>query len=154
MSRSLATPDVSSSDRIERTLLGRYEGVQAMVIDYALALAILGLFRDLLTPVLMATVLVLAKMLWDMARRWRFAFNRSPIGILGQLVNMVGAAALALVAWVSFEFAGGVLPGLESLSLSAALMSGTWTLGATFNTFFLNGFLRRHQRRLQAQSHA
>lgn len=62
---------------------------------------------------------------------------------LGQMANTLGACAIALLAWVSLEFLGAIVPGIESLSLSAALMSGAWTMGAAFNTFFMNGFLRR-----------
>ena len=135
-----------TEEQVQQRLVGRYDVVQAMVVDYALGLAILGLFRDLLTPVLVITVLLLAKMVWDIARLWRFAISFNPIAVLGQMAHTVGACAIALLAWCSLELLGAIVPGIESFALSAGLMSGAWTLGAAFNTFFMNGFLRGHSR--------
>lgn len=135
-----------TEEQVQQRLVGRYEVVQQMVVDYALGLAILGLFRDLLTPVLVITVLLVAKMIWDIARLWRFAISFNPIAVLGQMANTVGACAIALLAWCLLELLGAIVPGIECFALSAALMSGAWTLGAAFNTFFMNGFLRSHSR--------
>ena len=135
-----------TEQQVQQRLVGRYEAVQGMVVDYALGLAILGLFRDFLTPVLVITALLVTKMIWDIARLWRFAISLNPIAALGQMANTVGACAIALLAWFSLELLGVIVPGIESFALSAALMSGAWTLGAAFNTFFMNGFLRGHSR--------
>jgi hypothetical protein len=134
-------------DSLGGTLLRRYEAGQQLVVDYALAQAILGLFHAWLTPVLVIAVLLLAKLVWDLARRWSFQVPRNPIAILGQLVNLVGAGAIALLAWLSCVVLGAVLPVGDNYALSAALMSGTWTLGASTNQFLMNGFL--HQRSLR-----
>ena len=135
-----------TDERVQQRIVGRYEAVQGMVVDYALGLAILGLFREFLTQVLVITVLLVAKMVWDIARLWRFAISFNPIAVLGQMVLTVGACAIALLAWCSLELLGAIVPGIESFALSAGLMSGAWTLGAAFNTFFMNGFLRGHSR--------
>jgi hypothetical protein len=131
---------------MEQDILRRYTGVQEMVVDYAIGLAILGLFQRFLTPVLVITVVLVAKMVWDIARKWCFALSFNPIAVLGLSANTIGACAMALLAWVTIEFLGAVVPGVESISLSAALMSGSWTLGASVNTFLMNGFLHRHER--------
>lgn len=127
------------------TLLRRYEAGQQMVVDYALGQAILGLFHAWLTPVLVIAVLLLAKMVWDLARRWSFRAPRNPIAILGQLMNTIGACAIALLAWLCCVGVGAVLPLGDNYALSAALMSGTWTLGVSTNQFLMNGFLK-HQK--------
>jgi hypothetical protein len=128
--------------------------MQAMVVDYSIGLAILGLFPGALTPVLLITVLLLAKMVWDIARRWNFAVTLNPIAILGQVVNSVGACAIALLAWVSLEVLGAWTPVAGNFALSAALMSGTWTLGASVNSFLMNGYLRRQSRLGAERPHA
>lgn len=135
-----------TEEHVQQRIVGRYEVVQGMVVDYSLGLAILGLFQDFLTPVLVITVLLVAKMVWDIARLWRFAISLNPIAVLGQTAHTVGAGATALLAWCSLELLGAIVPGIESVALSAALMSGAWTLGASFNMFFMNGFLRSHSR--------
>ncbi len=146
--------DAEHTKLVEQGLLRRYEAVQEMVVDYAIGLAVLGLFRDFLTPVMVITTLLVTKMVWDVGRQWGFAVNFNPISALGQLVNTLGACAIALLAWVSLEFLGAMVPGIESLALSAALMSGAWTLGAAFNTFFMNGLLRRRSRASMGISNA
>lgn len=135
----------NSGEWVEQDILRRYTGVQEMVVDYAIGLAILGLFQHFLKLVLMIALLLVAKMVWDIARKWRFAISFNPIAVLGLSANTVGACAMALLAWVTIEFLGAVVPGVESFSLSAALMSGSWTLGASVNTFLMNGFLHRHE---------
>jgi hypothetical protein len=135
-------------------LARRYEAVQQMVVDYAIGLAILGLFHAFLTPVLVVAVLLLFKMLWDIARRWDFSITLNPIPLLGQLLNVLGASAIALLAWITLVFLGAFVPLIDHYALAAALMSGTWTLGASANQFFMNAFLRRGLRRAGAFRHA
>lgn len=141
-------------DSAESGLARRYEAVQQMVVDYAIGLAILGLFHPFLTPVLVVAVLLLFKMLWDIARRWNFAITLNPIPILGQLLNVLGASAIALLAWATLVFLGAFLPLIDHYALAAALMSGTWTLGASANQFFMNAFLRRGHRQGGGIRHA
>lgn len=125
-----------------------------MVVDYAIGLAILGLFPAALTPVLLITVLLLAKMVWDIARRWDLSVPLNPVPILGLVLSVVGACTLALLAWLSGMLLGAVLPLGESWALSAALLTGSWTLGASVNQFFMNGFLRRRSGSEGSERHA
>lgn len=138
----------------QATLLRRYEASQRMVVDYALGQAIVGLFHPFLTPVLVVAVLLLAKMVWDIGRRWELAVPLNPVPILGLVLSVVGACTLALLAWLSCMVLGAVLPLGESWALSAALLTGTWTLGASVNQFFMNGFLRRRSRSEGSERHA
>jgi hypothetical protein len=150
-------PTVSQSgtqDSAQSGLTRRYEAIQQMVVDYAIGLSILGLFHAFLTPVLVVAVLLLFKMLWDIARRWNFSIPLNPIPILGQVLNLLGACAIALLAWTTLVFLGAFVPLIDHYALAAALMSGTWTLGASANQFFMNGFLRRGSRRQGRVVHA
>jgi hypothetical protein len=142
-----------TQDSSDSVLARRYESVQQMVVDYAFGLAILGLFHAFLTPVLVVAVLLLFKMLWDIARRWDFSISLNPIALLGQLLNVLGASAVALLAWVTLVFLGAFVPLLDHYALAAALMSGSWTLGASANQFFMNSFLRRGLRRKSEVRH-
>jgi hypothetical protein len=67
----------------------------------------------------------------------------NPIAIAGGLLNGLGSLAIALLAWLTFVFLGTFIPLIDHFGLSAALMSGTWTLGAAANQFFFNGYLKR-----------
>jgi hypothetical protein len=127
----------------QSNLANRYQQIQSMVIDYAISLAILGLLPWFLTPVLTISLALLLKMLWDIAKRWQFAMVYNPIAIGGGLLNILGALSIALLAWLTLIFLGAFIPLIDHFALSAALMSGTWTLGAAANQFFFNGFLKR-----------
>lgn len=116
-------------------------------MDYAIGLAILGLFPDFLTPVLIMAVLLAIKMFLDLARNWQFVLTRNPIALAGMVLNVLGAYAVAFLAWGTLVFLGAWIPLIDHYALAAALMSGTWTLGAAANQFFLNGFLHRARHR-------
>lgn len=140
---TFAESELNSLASEHANLEGRYQQIQSMVVDYAIGLAILGLLPRFLTPVLMISLALLLKMLWDIAKRWQFAVAYNPIAIGGGLLNVLGSLAIALLAWVTFIFLGTFIPLIDHFGLSAALMSGTWTLGAAANQFFFNGYLKR-----------
>jgi hypothetical protein len=138
-----AVPEPSPVVNESANLQNRYQHIQSMVVDYAIGLAILGLFPRFLTPVLTISFALLLKMLWDIAKRWQFAVVYNPIAIAGGLLNGLGSLAIALLAWLTFVFLGTFIPLIDHFGLSAAFMSGTWTLGAAANQFFFNGYLKR-----------
>jgi hypothetical protein len=117
-----------------------------MVVDYAIGLGILGMFPPFLTPVLLMAAFLLLKMLWDIGRNWKFCITSNPITIGGWLMNVLGACAMAILAWTALTFMGALIPMVDHYAIAAALMSGGWTLGAGANQFFLNGFLHRYRR--------
>lgn len=133
------------------SLVRRYRTTQRLVVDYSIGLGILGFFHAFLTPVLIVAMVVQLKMLWDIARLWNFRITYNPITIIGEFLNFIGAFAIALLAWTGLVFLGAFIPLIDHYALSAALMSGSWTLGAAANQFFLNGFFHRylrHRRRI------
>ncbi len=141
-----APPDAGSGFSEGSGLERRYQHAQGLVVDYAIGLAILGMFPDLLTPVVVIAALLLMKMLWDIAQNWNFSLTTNPIAIGGWIMNGLGACAIAILAWTTLIFLGAWMPMIDHYALSAALMSGSWTLGAGANQFFLNGFLHRFRR--------
>lgn len=126
-------------------LASRYRAIQGIIVDYAIGLAILGLnpFANLFTPVLIVAVAILIKMIWDIAKRWYFPRITNPIALSGGLINAIGAFAMAFATWLVMIFVGTYIPPIGRFALSAAFMTGTWTLGAAANQFFLNAFLNR-----------
>lgn len=138
----------------EDGLVRRYQTTQRRVVDYSIGLAILGLFHAFLTPVLVIAVILQLKMLWEIAGLWNFRFTYNPITIIGEFLNILGALAIALLAWITMIFLGAFVPLADHYALSAALMSGSWTLGAAANQFFLNGFFHRYLRHRRRTGHA
>lgn len=114
-------------------------------MDYALGTAILGLnpFPQLFTPVFLATVAIIGKMLWDIGRKWRFAWRRNPLILASTALDVVGAFTLAFLAWLTLIGMGAFWPLATPFALAAALMTFTLSLGHTANQFGLNGYLRR-----------
>ncbi len=141
-------PPLNRDDRLSShsDLARRYRSIQGTIVDYALGLAILGLAPFFLTPTLIVAAALLLKMVWDIAKRWYFPVVRNPIALAGGAVNALGALAIALLAWLTLVFLGTFIPLIDRFAVAAALMSGTWTLGAVANQFFLNGFLNRNAR--------
>jgi ethanolamine ammonia-lyase large subunit len=133
----------------------RYRTIQGLIVDYAIGMAILGLnpFDNLFTPTLIVAVVILLKMVWDIAKRWYFPRITNLIALGGGLINVIGALAMALMAWLTMIFLGGFIPLVDRFALSAAFMTGTWTLGAAANQFFLNAFLNRQTIPGEAATH-
>ena len=148
-----ATPESSSWTPDAAGLARRYHCAQGMVVDYAIGLAIVGMFPSFLTTVLVIAVLLQVKLLWDLARHWQFTFPRNPITLIGGYLNALGALGVALLAWAMVILLGAWIPLIDHYALSAALMSGSWTLGAAANQFFLNGFLGRLHRQEHRLKH-
>lgn len=142
---SSASRERPSPLNIHTDLATRYRVIQGMIVDYAIGLAILGLnpFENLLTPTLILAAAILLKMVWDIAKRWYFPRSTNLIALGGGAINVVGALAMALMAWLTMIFLGSFVPLIDRFALSAAFMTGTWTLGAAANQFFLNAFLNQ-----------
>lgn len=131
----------------------RYRCAQAMMVDYAIGLAIVGMFSPYLTPVLMIAAALMLKMVWDIGQNWKFSFASNPIAIGGWFLSLLGACSMAILAWTTLTFIGALIPMVDHYAIAAALMSGAWALGAGANQFFLNGFLRRYDRQGSGQIH-
>ncbi|MCT0249109.1 hypothetical protein [Synechococcus sp. CS-205] len=135
------------------TLMRRYQRGQRLVVDYAIGLAILGLVPMLLTPSLVIAAALLLTMIWHVGKCWQFAISINPITIGGEVLNVLGALAVATLTWLILVVLGVSIPLVDHFSTSGALMSGTWTFGAAVNQFFFLGFIRRRSREYAVGSH-
>ena len=132
-----------STDHPSLRLARRYGNCRDLAVDYSLAMGLLGLFQVFLTPVLCMAVLLLFKMLWDIAMRWKFALTWNPLTAAAEMLNVLGACLLAVVAWLGFVILGAFVPLIDHFALPVALMAGTWFLGTAANDFFFNGYSQR-----------
>ena len=148
-----ARPSSDSGDEQSLGLARRYRNCRALAVDYSLAMGILGLYQVFLTPVLCMAVVLLFKMLWDIAGRWQFAITWNPLMVSAELLNMVGACLLAVLAWLTFVILGTFVPLADHFALPVALMAGTWFLGTAAADFFFNGFCLRLLPRQARPSH-
>ena len=120
-----------------------YQAIGSAIVDYALAVALIGLnpFQSWLVLTLVAVALIIVKMVWDIRQEWNFTGKHSICALVGYGFNLLGALALGFMALLTFVFIGAIFPVVTRFALSAALMTVTWTVGAATNQFFLDGYL-------------
>lgn len=121
-----------------------------LVFDYALGVSILGLIpiSDLMTLKLLLAIGLIFKMGWDIGKKWQFAKGQDILAIAGHLFGLLGAFAMAFMAWLTLLTIGLFIPYVGSLKMAAALFTLTWMLGQTANQFYAssrkNLITRRH----------
>ena len=109
-----------------------------LVLDYALGVSILGLIPipGLLTLKLLLATGSIVKMSWDIGAKWQFAKGQDILAIAGHLFGLLGAFAMAFMAWLSLLIIGLFVPYVSSFKIAAALFTLTWMLGQTTNQFY------------------
>jgi hypothetical protein len=112
-----------------------------LVLDYALGASILGLIpiAGLLTLKLVVAIGLLVKMSWDLGAKWKFAKGQDILAIAGYLFGLLGALAMALMAWLTLLAIGLFVPYASSFKMAAALFTLTWMVGQTTNQFYVSG---------------
>jgi hypothetical protein len=112
-----------------------------LALDYALGVSIIGLIRisEILTLKLLLTTGLILKMSWDIASKWKFVKGQDILAIAGHLFGLLGAFAMALVAWLTLLTIGLFVPFVSSFKLAAALFTLTWMIGQSINQFYANG---------------
>lgn len=112
-----------------------------LALDYALGVSILGLIpiSDLLTLKLLVALGLLLKMLWDLGAKWKFARGQDILAIAGYVFGLLGALAMAFMAWLTMLAVGLYVPYVSSFKLAAALFTLTWIVGQSTNQFFASG---------------
>ena len=112
-----------------------------LALDYALGVSIIGLIRisELLTFKLLLATGLLVKMSWDIANKWKFVKGQDILAIAGYLFGLIGAFAMAFVAWLTLLAIGLFVPYIGSFKLAAALFTLTWMIGQSINQFYANG---------------
>lgn len=132
---------------------------RALVLDYAIGAAIIGLIPipGLTLWQILAIALLLIKMMRDIGAYWGFPKGRDLFAIMGNLFGGIGALAMTFMAWLTMFLFGLIVPPLRSLSLAAAFFTLAWTLGQMTNQFYMSSSrmdvvaLRRASQRKQLQ---
>lgn len=119
----------------------RHRQVRNLILDYSLANAIVGLnpIPSTLWLTLLITIGLLLKMGWDIGKLWGFPKGQDVLAFVGQLFGIIGAFAIALLAWLTVTLLGLLVPALRALSLSAFLCALTWSLGQAIHHFYFSG---------------
>ena len=122
-------------------LLQRYRQIRNLILDYAIASAIIGLnpFRGTLTVTLVVVGVLILKMVRDIGSKWGYTKGQGFLAIAGNIFGILGAFALAFMAWVTMFCFGLVVPAISGFGISAALFTLTWTLGQVTNQFYASG---------------
>ncbi|MGB5635848.1 MAG: hypothetical protein WBM44_17495 [Waterburya sp.] len=122
-----------------------------LVLDYALGISILGLIPidGLLTVKLLAAIGLLAKMLWDIGVKWKFAKGQDILALAGFLFGFLGALAMAFMAWLTLLAIGLFIPYVSSFRIAATLFTLTWVLGQNTNQFYASGRKKINQEALE-----
>ena len=120
-----------------------------LAFDYALGVSILGLIpiSGLLTLKLLIAIGLIAKMGWDIGNKWQFAKGQDILAIAGHLFGLLGALAMAFMAWLTLLVIGLFIPYVSSFKMAAALFTLTWMLGQTTNQFYASGRKKLIKRR-------
>jgi hypothetical protein len=112
-----------------------------LVLDYALGISLLGLIpvSGFLTLKLILAIGLILKMSWDLGVKWKFVKGQDILAIVGYLFGLLGAFAMAFMAWLTLLTIGLFVPYVGSFKIAAALFTLTWMLGQTINQFYASG---------------
>lgn len=116
----------------------RVRRVRNLILDYALGISILGLIPipRLFTLKLLVAFGLILKMIWDIGKLYRFCKGQDLLAIAGVLFGILGALAMAFMAWLPFLGFGVFIPYLKGLALAAALFALPWGIGQSVHQFY------------------
>jgi len=114
--------------------------VRRLAFDYALATAIVALLPlpQFWRWQWLAILALQFKLMRDIGRCWHFPRGQGLLALLGNLVGLLGALALAAIAWTLVVVASTLLPALLALAPGAAALFLTWTIGQMTHQFYLS----------------
>lgn len=112
-----------------------------LILDYALGISILGLIPipRLFTLKLVISIGLIFKMIWDIGKRWHWRKGQDLLAIAGAFFGILGALAMAFMAWITFVGLGVFVPYAKGLAIAAAFFTLPWAIGQTVNQFFASG---------------
>ncbi|BAU10477.1 hypothetical protein LEP3755_09610 [Leptolyngbya sp. NIES-3755] len=137
----MSTNPRSTSEPIARSRLRQEHRVRNLILDYALGISILGLIpipRIFTLKLIVAFGLIL-KMIWDIGKQWHWRRGQDFLAIVGLFFGVLGALAMAFMAWATFVGLGVFVPYVKGFAIAAALFTLPWAIGQTVNQFFLSG---------------
>lgn len=115
-----------------------------LALDYALGISILGLIpiSGMLTLRLLVAIGLLAKMIWELGVKWKFAKGQDFLALAGYIFGLLGALAIAFMAWLTLLAIGLFVPYVSSFKIAAALFTLTWMVGQSTNQFYASGQIK------------
>ena len=124
------------------TVLKINHTVRSLILDYALAAAILGLIATIgqwlgLYSFLALTLLNL-KMMRDIGVRWGRPKGQDAFAIFSSLVSVLGAFAIAIMVRLLFSVIGLFIPLIIVFNRAVGYATLTWALGRATNQFYLS----------------
>ncbi|MEG4323410.1 MULTISPECIES: hypothetical protein [unclassified Microcoleus] len=115
--------------------------IRELIIDYAIAAAILGLnpLPGTMTLTLLAASVLLLKMMRDIGARWGYPKGQDALAIGGNLFGGLGSFWVAFMAWVSMYGLGLFVPFVGGFALASSLFALTWRVGQATHLYYASG---------------
>ena len=128
--------------------------VKALILDYGLGIATLGLnpFPGFLSFTLLVSSLLILKMLRDIAAIWGFAGGQDWLAIASSFFGAISSLWLAIMIWGTILVLGFLLPLPGSFAVAAGLFTFTCGLGQATNQFYAGGWQLDQRRRQNWQN--
>ena len=115
--------------------------IRELIIDYAIAAAIMGLnpLPGTMTVTLLAASVLLLKMMRDIGGRWGYPKGQDALAIGGNLFGGLGSFWVAFMAWVSMYGLGLFVPFVGGFALASSLFALTWRVGQATHLYYASG---------------
>jgi uncharacterized protein (DUF697 family) len=128
----------------EPNLVKLNKEIRELIIDYAIAAAILGLnpLHGFLTVTLLAASVLLLKMMRDIGAKWGYPKGQDALAIAGNLLGGVSDFWVGFMVWISMYGLGLFVPFVGSFAVAASLFALTWRLGQATHLYYASGYQR------------
>lgn len=120
--------------------------IRALIIDYAIGAAILGLnpVPISLTVTLLAASVLLLKMMRDIGARWGYPKGQDLLAIGGNILGGFGSFWIAFMAWISIYVTGLFVPFIGSFAVALSLFALTWRIGQATHLYYVSAVQNSH----------
>ena len=134
------TADIETIAR-EPNLVDLNKEIRELIIDYAIGTAILGLnpLPGSLTVTLLATSVLLLKMMRDIGTKWGYPKGQDALAIGGNILGGFGSFWVAFMAWISMYVTGLFVPFVGSFAVALSLFALTWRIGQATHLYYVSG---------------
>ena len=135
------TADTKAIASKEPNLVDLNKEIRELIIDYAIGAAILGLnpLPGFLTVTLLATSVLLLKMMRDIGARWDYPKGQDTLAIGVNLFGGLGSFWVAFMAWISMYGAGLFVPFVGRFAIASSLFALTWRVGQATHLYYASG---------------
>lgn len=115
--------------------------IRDLIIDYAIAAAILGLnpLPGTRTLTLLVASMLLLKMMRDIGEKWGYPKGQDALAIAGNLFGGFGSFLVGFMAWASMRGIGVFVPFAGGFAVAASLFALTWRVGQATHLYYASG---------------